>query len=346
MKIMLVHPLPTRGGFTSVVSQAYELKAHGQYQVAVLVADGIRVAELPDHCDVRLLDEPLASVRGFRQLKQTLQDVRPDILHLHGRQAGLIGRLVPSRCRPKIILYTPHGTPWSGQSCVKAILTDLIERALLGRTSRVLCVSRSEQAEWVRRDQSDKVLYFPNLLNRPIMDTTAVKTPGLILVPGGYHPQKRLEVVIQAICMCRDSDTRVIFCGSVDDSEYKLGLERLAGAANLAERISFEGNLSNVMDLMARAEYVILPSYSEGMPIIGQEAILSGANVLWSAIPPHYELFGSSGGSFWTSSELADLIAMPGDVFSVSDRKEWLQRNQLAARESRRDYWQALNVHD
>ena len=341
MKIWLVHPRPTRGGFSAVVAQAKELLSLGGFEVTVLVQDGPRVKDLPAEAEVRLIRRPLASLRGLIDFYLEVRRSNPDIVHLHGRQAGIIGRIALLAIPSVHVLYTPHGTPWCAQSFLRALLTDLSERMLLFRASRILCVSRSEQADWIKRDDSDRVVYFPNFVdNGPngLLGGTRQKET-FVLVPGGYNPQKRLEVVIEALALVADGNFKVVFCGAVDDVRYRSGLVRMAEDLGVIERVTFEGRVDNVSQLMACADKVVLSSYSEGMPIVGQEAILAGANVIWSAIPPHSELFGDFGGSFWTASELAVLLQMPGESFSVSGRSAWLNSSLANARDLRADFW-------
>lgn len=230
---------------------------------------------------------------------------------------------------------------------MRDVLADAVERALLARTSHVLCVSRAEQADWSRRDPTDRVLYFPNLIDLD-PDGESPATPAgaegrkildLVLVPSGYHPQKRIEVVIEALALAAEPRPRVLVTGTVDDPSYRDSLARLTIELGLADHVEFAERAPNVKQLMSEAGLVVLPSYTEGLPIVGQEAIAVGANVAWSAIPPHFELFGNAGTSFWTAAELAAVLASDPHTASTSGRRSWLLDQQEAARSVRADFW-------
>nr|WP_254450811.1 glycosyltransferase family 4 protein [Aeromicrobium stalagmiti] len=343
---MLVHSRPTRGGFSAVVSQAAELTALGGFEVSVLVQDGDRVKELPPTVDHVVLTRPLASLRGLIQARRAIAKSRPQILHLHGRQAGFLLRLLGPRNQVGTVLYTPHGTPWSGGSTRGFLMTEISERILLRRTDSVLCVSRAEQADWTRRDGSPRIVFFPNLVLASVsIPPVADPVPALnstVLVPGGYNPQKRLEVVIEALALTSAPRRPVLFCGSVDDPAYRDRLIELARLRGVESNVTFAQSIPGITSMMHHAHLVVLPSYSEGMPIVGQEAILAGANVLWSSIPPHHELFADSGGSFWTAEELAQLLEKQSQTFSVTERQGWLEAFQLDARGRREAFWVGL----
>ena len=351
-RILIVHPRPTRGGFSAVLSQAKELLAHGDFEITIAVADGPRISEIPGGVNVVLLEHRLSSFSGIFELKRVLRTVRPDVLHLHGRKAGLIGRLsVRQRDRPSV-LYTPHGTVWMGSSWSRSTANDTVERLLLRRTDYVLCVSRAEQSDWVRRDPSSRVKYFPNLID---LDTVDV-APAVdrhddgsvdVLVPSGYSPQKRLSVVVEALALMAEPRPKVLIAGAADSRKEIDFVRELATSLRVTDSLTFGGNVAKIRELMAEARVVVLPSYSEGMPIVGQEAILAGAHVAWSAIPPHFELFADCGEGFWTAEELARLLTLPRVVGSVSARRTWLARHQSEAKAIRNKFWTelAINAH-
>lgn len=342
-RILLVHPQPTRGGFSAVVSQTKELLSIGDFEVAVMVEDGPRVAELPPEVEVIRVDSRLDRPSGALQLGREIRRAGYDIVHFHGRKAGVIGRTLLPRHRGFRVVYTPHGTPWSGASLSRLIFTEVTERALLRRADIVGCVSHSEQADWVRRDLSDRVRYLPNYME--VSEVTKLHesdTDGSILAPGGYHPQKRLDVILYAMEKCGSNVPNLVICGEVADRSYFTYIRSLAEKLNIASRVSLEQNLPDLLSRLGGADRVVLSSYSEGMPIVGQQAVLAGANVIWSAIPPHFELFGGYGASFSTASDLASLLSRPAQDFNVAGRQEHLVLHEYANRERRRAFWNEM----
>ena len=347
IRILLVHPRPTRGGFTAVVYQAAELCRRTGFQVSVASGLGPRLDELPPSSSVEVLRHPLTSVQGVCELRRIVARIRPDVIHFHGRQAGFVGRLATwGRC---LVLYTPHGTPWVGQSFWRGVAGDVAERLLLRRTAAVLCVSHHEVEEWSRRDTTQRIRYLPNAVS-PLPSAHAIHPERrrdfdwshTILVPSGYNPQKRLEVVIEALALLSGPRPSVAIVGPADRDDYRDQLISLAASLGVSHDIYFGENIPNIRAALREASLVILPSFSEGFPIVGQEAIAEGARVAWSRISAHVELFGATGAPFWTSTELAAVLVGDHGEASVATRQSWLRDYQRSVEKLRAEYWDEL----
>ena len=50
--------------------------------------------------------------QAYRQIKQLLRELQPDIVHTHSAKAGLLGRWAAHRLRIKGIVHTVHGAPF------------------------------------------------------------------------------------------------------------------------------------------------------------------------------------------------------------------------------------------
>jgi glycosyltransferase involved in cell wall biosynthesis len=356
IRILLVHPTPTRGGFTAVVAQADELCRRGGYEVVVVSTDGPRLAELPPDCAIERVDQPLASFRGMRQLRSIAAHRRPDIVHLHGRQAGLIGRLILPAKGSRLILYTPHAMLWVGRSFIRRVVGDLAERLLLRRTAAVLCVSHHQMAEWSTRAPTTLIRYLPNNVwphGSPCEGRVAPDAAHLdewsrtILVPSGYDPVKRLEVVIEAVALLPEPRPAVEIVGAVDRPDYRDRMISLAADLGVSQSVHLSGEIRDIQAAMRDASLVVLPSFSEGLPIVGLEAIEAGARVAWSWIGGHVELFGDAGAPFWTAKELAEILASDHTKASVASRQSWLAEYHRKAERIRSEYWSELegNFH-
>lgn len=344
-RVLLLHPRPTRGGFSAVVMEARELSNRLDVEVAVASMRGPRVSELPSGVQYFELTTRLNSLTGFAQYRRILREYRPTVLHLHGRMAGAIGRMTTpgAACT---VLYTPHGTPWVGTSGLRRTVGDLLERVLLTRTDGVLCVSYSELADWTPRDRNQAARVLPNPIAFETDQASAeLLASGQIVVPSGYNPQKRLEVVLDALAQS-DVPERVNFFGSVDRPRYLQWLKERAARMGIDDRVTFHGSTDRILAEMRDASLVILPSFSEGMPIVAQQAIDVGANVAWSRIPPHFELFGEAGKSFWTSEELAAVMSGNHSEADVSRRQVWMVGERARIRDERSKFWNDIFSRD
>lgn len=344
-RVLLLHPRPTRGGFTAVVEESRQLLESG-FDVSVAVAPGAREDELPDGVQILYLPDSFRRLAHVRRLRAIVREQNPDIIHWHGRKLGFIGRIFCNRMKQSTVLYTPHGTPWAGNSLLRHLLNEVSERALLSRVDAVLCVSRAEQYDWIRRSSADMIRYMPNAIGPSKHSCIEIKSQfeDCILVPSGYHPQKRLEIVIDALAAVRDFEAPIptVFCGPIDDVAYFEEIQDYAQRLGVSDFATFLDKVDDIEGAMASARIVVLPSYSEGLPIVGQEALSVGARIAWSAIPPHFELFANFGTPFWEKHELAEIMTSSERIPRPRSRQQWLDQFQTANRNRWTDFLDGL----
>ncbi len=101
----------------------------------------------------------------------------------------------------------------------------------------------------------------------------------IILVPGTLLFSKGQHLVLEAaeILKGQGREFEVWFAGDTgvgDGSNYRERLKRMASVPGMRERIHFLGWRSDLPDLMTRASVVVLPTYTEGLPMVIQEALL------------------------------------------------------------------------
>jgi glycosyltransferase involved in cell wall biosynthesis len=155
---------------------------------------------------------------------------------------------------------------------------------------------------------------------------------------------KRLEVVIEALALLPEPRPTIAIVGAVDRADYQDRMVSLAAGLGVSRNVRFEEVIQNVQTALRDASLVVLPSFSEGLPIVGLEAIAQGARVAWSRISGHVECFGDAGAPFWTASELAGIMAGDHTAASVASRESWLTEYRRKAEQIRSAYWDELEA--
>jgi glycosyltransferase involved in cell wall biosynthesis len=84
------------------------------------------------------------------RLRRILARVRPDLVHLHGPRAGLVGRLALRGALPTV--YQPHGWAfepdgWDAPNGLVRVVSRRWERAAAGWADRTVCVTEAEQRQ-------------------------------------------------------------------------------------------------------------------------------------------------------------------------------------------------------
>ena len=107
------------------------------------------------------------------------------------------------------------------------------------------------------------------------------------LFVGQLTPRKGPDILLRAL-----ADTDEICCVFVGDGPMKANLEALAKKLGVQERVAFLGALppEQLGRIYAEADLLVLPSLSEGAPLVVLEAMACGTPVVTtrvSGLPVH-----------------------------------------------------------
>jgi glycosyltransferase involved in cell wall biosynthesis len=107
----------------------------------------------------------------------------------------------------------------------------------------------------------------------------------IFLTVGSLIPRKNTRLVIQAFCLWKSLTQGNGSLVVLGDGLERKQLERMACGS-----VHFMGNVSNVADYFATADYFVSASFSEGLPNTVLEALAAGLPAILSNIPPHQEI--------------------------------------------------------
>jgi glycosyltransferase involved in cell wall biosynthesis len=205
---------------------------------------------------------------------------RPDIIHAQGAQMGfpaflskkLFGIPYVVYCRGSDVYY-----PWAFK---KSFL-----KTSLG--SAGLVISLTEDMKKDIRKYSDAIVeVVPNGINLDNFVKLEKKSDGEnILFVGSLKHIKGLKYLVQAFKKINNSDTKTkLFL--VGDGEERKNLEALVIENKLEGKVEFVGKVENdeILKYMAIADVFVLPSLSEGFPMVILEAMSSGLPIVASNV--------------------------------------------------------------
>ena len=113
-------------------------------------------------------------------------------------------------------------------------------------------------------------------------DENGRKTPGTrILFVGRLDPIKGVQILLRAMkIVCRElPEAKLIVVGDGEEREY---LESLAESLDLKDQMDFIGMIPHdkIPDYLYKADIFVLPSLSEGFPVVILEAMASGLPII------------------------------------------------------------------
>lgn len=222
------------------------------------------------------------------EIRRYIKQNRVAILHPHGYKANFYA-LMSSAFMKISRIATCH--PWTETSySVKARIYTFLDKTWLKRMKRIVAVSEEVRQELQKRLPGAKCEVIPNGidLQRFHLEKSgndSRKTFGiagsdyLIGTIGRLVPEKGHQYLIAAAkTLCRKhQNVKFIFVG---DGPLRNDLEKMAAENDLAAIILFTGVRSDIPQLLSMMNLFVLPSVSEGLPMVLLEAMAAGKPVI------------------------------------------------------------------
>jgi glycosyltransferase involved in cell wall biosynthesis len=213
----------------------------------------------------------------------------------------------------------------------------LLDKVLYNSYARVISVSSAAQGSLNR--------WLPGLSRRSVMIPNSVRSGGdacelrlhpepgihsddsmtLILFAGRLSHAKGADVLLVALSRVGRADYRCLIAG---DGPERNQLESLTALLGLRDRVCFLGARQDVADLLSQANFLVLPSRWEGLPLIVLEAMAAGCPIIATSVDGTAEVL---------RNEESGLLVPPNDPIALAEAIERFLnapslRTRLAAR--------------
>jgi glycosyltransferase involved in cell wall biosynthesis len=218
------------------------------------------------------------------QILYKIKKINPDIVHIQALTISLPGLV------SKIFLKKPY-IVWARGSDVYLPdkFTKLISKVVLKNASYIIALNEDMKRKINTIYKRENIIVVPNGIELekfkdiyPQKQDNKIKT---IIFVGTLRPVKGVEYLIKAMSIIHEKlpDTNLLIVGDGPDREK---LETLAQELDLQGCTCFAGNVSNekIPEYMAKADLFVLPSLSEGFPLVILEAMASGLPIVTTNI--------------------------------------------------------------
>jgi glycosyltransferase involved in cell wall biosynthesis len=260
------------------------------------------------------------NLQAASHLRSWLSDWSVDLVHAHAAVPALIGLLATSDRDPTVpVIQTMHG--WSLDKSPSQAATDV---AIMNQLDAVVPVSRAAsrviEQQGVDRSRLAVIRCAIDDLPGPAPPPDSPRVAAwrrrgdtVLCCLGTIGARKNQRLLVESLADWRARRVSCVFVGDGDVS----GTVRLAEVLGIADRVWFTGYQEQGWRFLALADWLVLPSAREGLPVAVLEAFRAGVPVLASDIPEVAELV--------TSGE-------HGLLFAAGDRNACADALQVAAR--------------
>ena len=264
------------------------------------------------------------SLRALWHLARWLHTHPPDVVHSHGRGAGIYAHLLRS-LQPSIpLVHTFHGVhrPPGRRGALKLAL----DKLLAPLTDRFICVSGQERDEVLRLGlgRAEQVALVCNGIDidgvwhrcRQTSRTNMrqhwhIDADAFVLgTLARLDYQKGIDLLISALqrFQARYAEQKWI-CLIAGEGKERRSLEHILRQNGLSERVYLMGEIAEPTDLLAALDLYISFARWEGMPLSVLEAMACGLPCLLSDVVGHRDLIISGENGFLFALEDVDEFA-------------------------------------
>ena len=302
--LVLTHEFPpVGGGGARVIQDLCKGLANRGHELRVVTThfegapkkeemDHLRVLRIPCGRKVpyraRFLEMGRFVASGFWTGLREIARWRPDLIHVHfAVPAGALGWALSSLTRIPYVL-TAHGGDVPGGAPEKTAgwfrwvypFTPLIWRS----ASKVVAVSEQTRGLALRYYPGD-IRVIRNGFNFEAMqpDEIQLGEPPQIIWAGRFMPEKNPVQVVYTLANLQELPWRCVMIG---DGPERARVEAAIAENDLGERFTVTGWLpqEEVMAWFARSDILFMPSFMEGLPIVGLQALAKGLAIVATGV--------------------------------------------------------------
>ncbi|MEA3218880.1 MAG: hypothetical protein QOJ19_5036 [Acidimicrobiia bacterium] len=215
---------------------------------------------------------------AFAEALSRMSDAPFDIVHSHMFASHVAAHRVPGLGRSRVLTEHSEGT-WRSQ-------TDLQEsRLFFNGASAIIAVSRQiadrlTRLDAVPRNQVTTMSNtIPLLPSQPAGSPPLTRTGPTIGVVARLHPEKGVRAFVDAAAAMSRAFPCARFVVAGDGPERN-ELERRVAQCGMQSRISFLGFVPDGHSLIRQFDILVVPSITEGTPLVVLEAMASGVAIV------------------------------------------------------------------
>lgn len=247
-----------------------------------------------NYANISFVDLPSTRIKGFEAVAHTflacLHTIfhRPDVVHVHNMGPGLFIPLLKLAGLRVVMTYHSVNYEQKKWGFFSRLLLRLCEKISLGCADKIIFVNRFRREHFSANVQK-KSTYIPNGIvlpekneNTEFLQKFGIKPGKYLLCVGRMSSEKGFDTLISAANLLNEVEQVVIAGGSDHDTTYFDYLHTL----DTNKKVIFTGltKRDDISQLYRNARLYVLPSTTEGFPLVMLEAMSYGLPMVVSDI--------------------------------------------------------------
>lgn len=324
-RLLLVGPLPPPlGGVQLVFDMQRRSSLAREFDLHVVDTSKRQLRWAVEHPTWRT---PLYFVRDLSRLARALVRVRPDVVLVHATASLSFLRdwafMLGARMAGAKVICHYHGTLHARFPSCATRSGRAIGRFMMAAAHRVIVLSPTYQREMGAAWRRDDLAWAPNMADVALFRgmSSGAHAPWLargrraVLFVGRLSAPKGIYDLFDAIprVIERHPDANFVLVGVAESDAMEPVIRAEAARRGIASRITFLGPLDGRGKAAAfvSAQMIVVPSWTEGFPLVIAEAMAAGLPVVATAVGaiPDFVRDGQDG-----------FLVAPRDAAALADR--------------------------
>lgn len=366
-KILMISETTSGGGRKHIVDLLLGLDK-SRYDITFVYsarrADAVFLKNLDElkASDIKLIElfmerdlNPIADFNSLLAIFRIIQNIEPDIIHLHSAKAGALGRLAALLPGNKNIIYNPHGGSFHKFNDSLGFIYFNVERILA--TKNVHFIGVCEFAcrrfeETLHLDKNRNHLIYNGIeIKSSNIDEHSLRSENgfsqndfMVLYPAMFYSEKGHSNFLDSYKGMNESlnpNIKILFAGN---GPLENEIKQKTKDAGLEKTILFLGFVENMEMYFRLADLVILPSQKEFLPYVILEAMSYSKPILATDTGAINEMIQNKiNGELFQLNDLTSLWKRINYYSSNSDELKQMGSNSGRILEEKFSMYQMIN---
>ncbi|TKX86566.1 glycosyltransferase family 1 protein [Halorubrum sp. SS5] len=269
------------------------------------------------------------------EVARYLRQTDCDVVHTHSTEAGIIGRWAGTLARTPTIIHEVHGDPITDdRSAVLNAFVTAMERLSAPIATKLIVKSERIREDFLERgigtQEQYKLIYhgvdverFSGVAPADVPESNANRR---LLFVGRLSDGKGLVDLLNGFEVVAERHSVDLLIAG--DGPIRSALEEIIEQRGLSDSVFCLGYRTDIPQLLAASDVLVLPSYREGTPRVISEALASGTPVVATQI---------AGIPEQVTDDETGLLIEPGDIDGLVNAIDTLladgqRRNAMSSR--------------
>lgn len=281
--------------------------------------------QFKNECDKRKIKYQVFECRSqfdlklISLLKNNVKKNSINLIHAHGFKASFYSLFI----KVANFIMTHHGI--TGHT-LKVRIYEKLELLCFKKSNYLIGVSKEMEKKLARyKSKNITTIYNPLSLETKPTRKSSTKNESLrLLIIGRLSPEKAHSDLFKALKLVKDQNIQLDIIG---DGVLKPSLEKEVELLKLNSRVCFHGFQDNITPFLNNADAVIMPSHTEGLPMVLIECCCFGMPILASKIGGIPELVKDGNNGLLFPVNAPAKMAFVIDQFQ--EKQELIQKNAI-----------------